>query len=198
MRELKRAKPALSQFELEAGSFFARISSETRTEGTLRYIAPKKAYLGYVATNVLLHCGGVSIQHRRRAADAFDYLAIALQYADDAEDWRDDLALNDDNLLLARLRDRGLDSYFLPANEFRTANVGHALLRHDSLGHAGREAKFFLDQAETIQSELECPTLVSLLRRLRSDVEAALVRLRNRIETEIIAACLIAGTAVPR
>ena len=42
-----------------------------------------------------------------------------LAYADDAADWREDLQIGDDNLLLVRLRDIGFDSYALPESILR-------------------------------------------------------------------------------
>lgn len=165
-------------------------TGDTR-EGALESIAPQKAAYGILATHALLRYSGIEPHRLEWALRAFNRLTIALQYADDLEDWRDDLRLGDDNLLLARLADHGLDPYALPNNDYRIPNVGHALLRHGIFDHAHRRALFHLDEAIGMQRSLNCEALVQSLLTLRDEIAASLPRVKDKVTSEVLVACLL-------
>lgn len=164
-------------------------------ESALRCIAPKKASYGFLATHALLRGYGCAARELEAVARAFDHIATALQYADDAEDWREDLALRDDNLLLARLVDIGLDPYNLPENDYRIPNIGHALLRQNVLAHVQSQVDRHLDAAIHIQKGLGCETLVGLIEELKGNVSESIPRMTARITSEVLVACLLVQTS---
>jgi hypothetical protein len=163
-------------------------------EDSLAALAPLKAHFGFIATSCLLQFFNCSRNEQELSWDAFAKLTIALQYADDTADWREDLPLADDNLLLVRLRDLGLDAYTLPDSEYRQVNVGHALLRHNSIEDAKKKALSYVDEAIQIQHLLDSPTLIAELLRLKNHIEHTTPKIQARIEQEILAACLISAS----
>jgi len=165
-------------------------------ETSLAALAPLKARFGFIATGCLLRYSNCTKFKLEMSRDAFAKLTIALQYADDAADWREDLPLADDNLLLVRLRDLGLDAYSLPDSEFRQINVGHALLRHDSIEDAKRKALSHIDDAIRIQCCIGCRTLVSQLELLKKSIICVTPKIQDRIEREVLTACLMAAPAI--
>lgn len=165
-------------------------------ETSLAALAPLKAHFGFMATGCLLRYSNCSRFKHELSRDAFAKLSIGLQYADDAADWREDLPLADDNLLLVRLRDLGLDAYSLPDSDFRQINVGHALLRHDSIEDAKRKALSHIDDAIRIQCCIGCRTLVSQLELLKESIVNATPKIQDRIEREVLTACLMAAPAI--
>lgn len=163
-------------------------------EKSLAVLAPLKAHFGFIATSCLLLYSNCSRTELELSRDAFAKTTIALQYADDAADWREDLPIADDNLLLIRLRDLGLDAYGLPDSEFREVNVGHALLRHNSIEDAKEKALRYADEAIQIQNFLDCPSLVSQLNRFKEHVERSTPQITERIEQDVLVACLMSST----
>ena len=119
----------------------------------------------YGALSVLILAGSSKCTERalRVIKNAFDALVVGLQWADDLEDWREDLEVGDENLLLLMLRQSGPDPYAHPDDGLRIANVGHALAEHAIMSHAVDQARRHFEFAARRQRSLGCPTLVGLI-----------------------------------
>lgn len=194
LRELKRSNPSSRE---KSGAcavpFIAPVGAGVR-EAVLVEVAPKKANLGWLATFTLLRANSVAGQEIERLAGAYDALVTGLQYADDLEDWREDLDRAEDNLVLARLCDGGLDPYSLPKGQYRIPNVGHAMLRTGAVECAVRSAGAYFEAAQRRYESAGCTTLAGCAESIQRALNESVGRIRERIENELMVACLIANT----
>jgi hypothetical protein len=110
-------------------------------------------------------------------------------------DWREDLILSDENLILGRLADLGIDAYELEAAAHRETLVAHALLRTDGFNEATRDALSNFDTAIRIQESLGCFSLAKVLTDLRADVSKISIAQSLRAENQLIVSYLLSGAA---
>lgn len=164
--------------------------SETRTGPTglkcseAFQIASTRAAYGAFAAIAILHRHDADRTNIHVARNAFDGLVTGMQWIDDLKDWRDDLQLGDENLLLTTLSIVAPnDALALLANK-REDDVGSALHEFGILDAATRNATRWLELAASRQRTLGCLQLESLIRDRISDAE----HLRCAVERSITSA----------
>lgn len=162
---------------------------------SMRRIVPARGYMAFAATLVHLYGAHGDGKVVRVAKNAFDSLMIALQWVDDMEDWREDVAMGDENLLLAALRERGRDAYGHPANAVREANVGHALVEEGVFALAVENARKWFEFAARRQRALRCGTLAGLIEERIARLPAKRERIESDIETEVLARLIASQVA---
>jgi hypothetical protein len=162
-------------------------------ESRMADAAAASARLGFVSTACLMAYSGVPLDRIQSASMAYNHTVTAIQYADDTVDWREDLSIGDNNLLLGTLQDYGLDPYELQADDVREVNVGHALLRFGVFESAVRRAEEHLQIAIDIQQALGCTALVAMLEELREGVRRKSAEVERQVENDLIVGCLLAN-----
>ena len=148
-----------------AAQYVVPVDGESRplSDGRLFEVAAGRAALGFAATHAFALHRGLADETVLQMQRAYDCLVVGLQWCDDLDDWREDLHTGDENLLLIRLRERGLDAYAHPDNDLRHANVGHALVAHGLVDHALAQASVLYSEALAIQESLGCVALADLI-----------------------------------
>lgn len=73
------------------------------THRQIKTLASARAGCGLLAVLSKTHLAGVDARLQRIIVNAFDCLTTGLQWADDMEDWQDDLSTGDENLLVLLL-----------------------------------------------------------------------------------------------
>lgn len=144
-----------------------------------------RAALGALAVMGLAEAFKCDGRTQRRIKNAYDCLVIGLQWVDDLEDWRQDLHLGADNLLLIRLKQSGLNPYSHPANTVRCANVGYALKTRGIVDLAIDRAERWFNTARVRQERLGCMRLASSISDMVGRLDAARLRCLSKIDDDI-------------
>lgn len=160
-------------------------------EAAMINAADLSARLGFFATLSLLAYAGQQRCALLNAARAYRHTVVALQYIDDMLDWREDMTIGDNNLLLGAIADRGFRIPDPSANEWEQLNVAHALLRFDAINVASIRARTHLHRAIGIQKDLGCALLQEQLFSIVREIEILAPELHRRIENEVLVGFLI-------
>lgn len=144
-----------------------------------RDIVVGRSFWGLFATLTLLLLK-TKPQVRVEIARAFEWLVWGIQWADDIEDWRDDLRTGDDNLLLLHAQLPVADPVAVSL-EVRFADTSQVLLDQNAIFCACEQAHAAFMTAADIQERIGCSTLASLIRERAMDLD--------RISLEAVRAC---------
>jgi hypothetical protein len=80
------------------------LDPSTLCRSAISRVAAGRAIHGKLATMTLLKANGFDPKALRRASNAYDCLVIGMQWVDDMKDFSEDLAVQDENILLMLLR----------------------------------------------------------------------------------------------
>lgn len=145
-------------------SYPAAISDRTVIrKSRVAAIATGRAAYGVLATVTLLRVARVHGRQLRTALNAYSCLVTGMQWADDLQDWKEDLSVKDENLLLVELKARGLDPYRDTNDEMHVSNVGYALQEQGIVELAFDQSNRWLQTALRRQRSLNCHQLVNLI-----------------------------------
>lgn len=133
--------------------------TQRRVYTAIRSVAAARGYPGLLVPLALAAHAGADDSRLRRIKTAFDCLMLGMQWLDDLMDWREDLAIDDINLLLKLLRGHGLNARLHPENALREVNVGFALMQYGVIDAAARHSAYWLRQASRRQRNLGSPIL---------------------------------------
>ncbi|PCJ66988.1 MAG: hypothetical protein COA73_00640 [Candidatus Hydrogenedentota bacterium] len=126
-------------------------------------IASGRASFGILTTLALLHSQGVCRSKLRKVENAFNCLVTGLQWLDDLDDWEEDLANHDDNLLIFTLRTTGYDMDTSPLRNCRRIALGKAIKDKGVAKFAIKQAERYMKAASKKQRELGCIQLSKLI-----------------------------------
>ena len=154
----------------------------------VRRVATGRAAMGALASSALAARAGVDERTSRVMRNAYDCVVTGLQWADDMTDWREDLETGDENLLLLKLIEHGLDGYSHPDNALRFPNVGHALRENGVIELSAKNAKRWFEYALQRQRELGCDELADLIEKRIPAVDSICEEIENDIEIDVAAA----------
>ena len=157
-----------------------------RESSRIRKIAPGRGYLGAIATMELVSSCGSSPTTQRVVKNAFDALLMAMQWEDDMEDWMEDVAKGDINILLHLLQRSGRDPYSHAPSATRVANVGYALCEEGIIATAAMHAKRWYKAASDRQRQLGCHTLAQLIESRAARMDDLAKRAVEKIENEVL------------
>jgi hypothetical protein len=155
----------------------------TLPDDYMRYAGSGRAAHGALAPLALACCSSEENGIVRMVREAFDQLATALQWADDIEDWTDDLESGDENFLLDTLRLRGLDAYAIPPSPSRIEKVGKALVVRGVVAEALAQARRWVTRAVDCQEDLRCYQLADMITENFQPLDTAEERVTARIRT---------------
>lgn len=119
--------------------------------------------LSVIGLGVMARCSSGRIAEM---IEAFESLAIALQWADDADDWPGDFIENRDNLVLHELEFMGIALEGIPRSPRGLAVIGRHVLQRGLKLNALDNASAELRSALRIQRELNCLTLADSIEGL--------------------------------
>ena len=145
------------------------------------HIASTRAAYGAFAAIAVLHGNRADDARIRIARNAYDSLVTGMQWIDDLKDWRDDLVLGDENLLLTTLRIVGAADIGALLESKCENEVGLALYEFGVFNVAIQHATRWLELAAHRQVTIGCPQLASLIRNRISDGEALLHTIERSI-----------------
>lgn len=152
----------------------------------LKQIVAGKASMGALSVMALSSSRISDAKAISAIMSAYDSLVVGLQWADDTEDWRDDLRRNDENLLLNMLASVSFDPYEQRNGRIGFLRTGCAIVRHCIFGRAIGEAGILLNRAANEQKNLKCYTLERLIRQVINTIASAEDRLVSRAASDVI------------
>ncbi len=169
---------------------------EGSNEARMIEAADVSARIGFLTTACLLAYSGTPLDRLYLAASAYRHTVVALQYADDVIDWREDLQLGDHNLLLGFMKDNGFNAYGLDASERSELNVARALLRFRAIEVAACRAQSHLHAAIQIQDTLGCTMLAEKLALVIREIQAMAPKQIRKLENNVIIECLLSPVSL--
>lgn len=152
----------------------------------VKTLSSGRAAFGVLATVGLLSKYRVPDNQRRIALNAFDCLVTGLQWADDMEDWRDDLATGDENLLFEWAR---MNSGITPLGQ-PVSQVALSLVQTEACAHAGRFATHWLVAARNRYRRLGCVEISECVETILPVVQDRVAIHQERIEGEALTAAM--------
>lgn len=160
-------------------------------ERALSLVAIDRAILGYFSTATLVGLVRSDLDVSLRLVQAYFLLVLGMQWIDDTEDWKEDLALGDSNLLLESLKSRKMIKVGRRPFSTTMRDISRVLSESDALDYAILRADTCFGCALTIQAELGCNQLTKQLKILRKRLVLARQRLKRSEAEEFSSASSI-------
>lgn len=107
----------------------------------VRRLLGDRALYGYISTIALARLAGAAAEKVAALREAFDWIALALQWVDDVQDLGEDLAVGEENLVLTLARACGVDAAVALRAGMPAAAVARQVAASGALLGAARAAR---------------------------------------------------------